>query len=180
MNYSDEVHVYVDGSCAQNRNVDSETRAGWGLCVIEGDSSSSGKGMGNLVFESNGLVVTSPTKEGYLGANVGSNNTAELSAVAHALRWVLGNAQIVSITIRSDSNYALKIASGEWKAKANLGLSTKVRSLWDEVSELIALKGEHVPAHSGHRWNERADHLAFRAMQGERALPLQFWKPGQR
>ena len=91
MNYSDKVHVYVDGSCAENRNVDSETRAGWGLCVIEGDSSS-GKGKGNLVFESNGLVVTSPTKEGYLGANVGSNNTAELSAVAHALRWVLGNA----------------------------------------------------------------------------------------
>ena len=110
MNYSDKVHVYVDGSCAENRNVDSETRAGWGLCVIEGDSSS-GKGQGNLIFESNGLVVTSPTKEGYIGAHVGSNNTAELSAVAHALRWVLGNAQIVSVKIRSDSNYALKIAS---------------------------------------------------------------------
>ena len=179
MNYPDKVHVYVDGSCAENRNVDSETRAGWGLCVIEGDDYSN-KGKGNLVFESNGLVVTCPTEKGYLGAKIGSNNTAELSAVAHALRWVLRNAQIVSVTIRSDSNYALKIASGEWKAKANLDLSTRVRSLWDEVRELIALKGEHVHAHNGHRWNERADHLAFRAMQGEKALPLQFWKPGQR
>ena len=31
------VHIYVDGSCSENRNVSSETRAGWGLCVIVND-----------------------------------------------------------------------------------------------------------------------------------------------
>ena len=82
--------------------------------------------------------------------------------------------------IRGDSNYALNIASGSWKAKANLELARKVGLLWDEVASIIDLAGEHVPAHRGHRWNERADHLAFRAMQGESPLPLQFWKPGRR
>jgi ribonuclease HI len=115
-----------------------------------------------------------------LGAEVGSNNTAELSAIAHALRWLLGESKIETAVIRGDSNYALNIASGLWRAKANQDLARRVRDLWDEVSGIISLNGEHVPAHRGHRWNERADHLAFRAMQGEVPLPLQFWKPGKR
>jgi ribonuclease HI len=139
-----------------------------------------GKGKGHLHTEMNGEVVTNQRDEGYLGAEVGSNNTAELSAIAHALRWILSESEIESATIRGDSRYALNIASGLWTAKANQALARRVRDLWHEVSGIIALVGEHVPAHRGHRWNERADHLAFRAMQGEGALPLQFWKPGKR
>ena len=173
------VHIYVDGSCSDNRNVTSETRAGWGLCVIVNDGDS-GNGKGHLLTELNGEVITKQGEKGYLGAEVGSNNTAELSAIAHALRWILSESEIESVTIRGDSNYALNIASGMWTAKANQTLARRVRDLWDEVSGIITLVGEHVPAHRGHRWNERADHLAFRAMQGEAPLPLQFWKPGKR
>jgi len=173
------VHIYVDGSCSENRNVTSETRAGWGLCVIVNDSGS-GNGKGHLLTELNGEVITNANESGYLGAEVGSNNTAELSAIAHALRWILRESGMESVTIRGDSNYALNIASGLWKAKANQALAGRVKDLWNEVSGLVSLVGEHVSAHRGHRWNERADHLAFRAMQGERPLPLQFWKPGQR
>ncbi len=179
MSESRGVHIYVDGSCRENRNVTSETRAGWGLCVIV-DDSGSGNGKGHLLTELNGEVVTSADQSCYLGAEVGSNNTAELSAIAHALRWILSESEVESATIRGDSNYALNIASGLWKAKANLALAGRVRDLWSEVSGIVDLVGEHVPAHRGHRWNERADHLAFRAMQGEAPLPLQFWKPGQR
>ena len=173
------VHIYVDGSCSENRNVTSDTRAGWGLCVIVNDGGS-GNGKGHLFTELNGEVITNPDERGYLGAEVGSNNTAELSAIAHALRWLLGGSGIEVATIRGDSNYALNIASGLWKAKANKELARKTGDLWNEASAIIGLVGEHVPAHRGHRWNERADHLAFRAMQGEAPLPLQFWKPGQR
>ena len=173
------VHIYVDGSCSENRNVTSETRAGWGLCVIV-DDSGSGNGRGHLLTELNGSVVTNTEEKGYLGAEVGSNNTAELSAIAHALRWLLGESKIETAVIRGDSNYALNIASGLWRAKANRDLARRIRDLWDEASGIISLNGEHVPAHRGHRWNERADHLAFRAMQGEVPLPLQFWKPGKR
>ena len=78
------VHIYVDGSCGENRNVTSDTKAGWGFCVIS-DDTGSGNGKGNLLTESFGHVVTNPDEEGFLGAEVGSNNTAELSAIAHAL-----------------------------------------------------------------------------------------------
>ena len=173
------VHIYVDGSCSENRNVSSETRAGWGLCVIVNDGGP-GNGKGHLLPELSGEVVTKEEAGGYLGAEVGSNNTAELSAIAHALRWILSESEVDSATIRGDSNYALNIASGLWKAKANQALARRVSDLWDEVSGIVTLVGEHVPAHRGHRWNERAAHLAFRAMQGDSPLPLQFWKPGQR
>ena len=173
------LHIYVDGSCLENRNVTSSTRAGWGFCVIEGDSGT-GNGKGDLLDEMNGEVVTDPSSKVYLGAEVGSNNTAELSAIAHALRWLLTQDKVGEVTIRGDSEYALNISSGEWRAKANRELANTVQSLWREVSEQLDLIGEHVPAHKGHRWNERSDHLAFRAMKGEVALPLQFWKPGRR
>ena len=34
------VHIYVDGSCGENRNVTSDTKAGWGFCVISEDTGS--------------------------------------------------------------------------------------------------------------------------------------------
>ena len=173
------VHIYVDGSCRDNRNVTSDTHAGWGLCVVE-NGGRHGNGMGHVLAELSGNVVTNSEESDFLGAEVGSNNTAELSAIAHALRWLLSQSAIESAIIRSDSNYALNIASGDWRAKANKVLVHRVRDLWEEVTAILDLTGEHVPAHRGHRWNERADHLAFRAMQGDSPLPLQFWKPGRR
>ncbi len=173
------LYIYVDGSCEENRNVTSKTPAGWGFCVISGDSGI-GKGGGDVIFETSGPVVTEKSADGFLGAEVGSNNTAELSAIAHAMRWLLSEGDNRDVVLRGDSQYALNIASGEWRAKANKELAGSVQALWSEVASLHSLCAEHVRAHRGHRWNERADHLAFRAMQGEDALPLQFWKPGAR
>ncbi len=147
--------------------------------MISGDSGI-GRGGGDVILEKSGPVVTDGSADGFLGAEVGSNNTAELSAIAHAMRWLLAEGGVQGVVVRGDSQYALRIASGEWKAKANKALAESVRSLWSEVLSLRSMRAEHVRAHRGHRWNERADHLAFRAMQGEDALPLQFWKPGAR
>ena len=173
------LYIYVDGSCEENRNVTSKTPAGWGFCVISGDSGI-GRGGGDVVFERSGSVVTEESVDGFMGAEVGSNNTAELSAIGHAMRWLLAEGGSQAIMLRGDSEYALNIASGQWRAKANKGLADSVQALWSEVASHRSLTSEHVRAHRGHRWNERADHLAFRAMQGEDSLPLQFWKPGAR
>ncbi|MDP6905920.1 MAG: hypothetical protein QF440_00705 [Candidatus Thalassarchaeaceae archaeon] len=176
---SERCTLYFDGSCQDNRNVTAETPAGWGVVVVEGDTGL-GKGDGRVINELSGLVITAPTDTNWLGAEVGSNNTAELSALAHALRWLLSEGGDIPTVIRGDSQYALKISTGEWTAKANKKLAERVQSLWREVSGLRELSGEHVRAHRGHRWNERADHLAWRAGIGENPLPLQFWKPGMR
>ena len=176
---SPSTYIYFDGSCGENRNVSSETPAGWGFCVIRGDNGI-GRGHGEIVNEKSGSVVTNALEEGYIGASVGSNNTAELSAFAHSLIWILKNHDSGGIVIRGDSEYAMNIGSGKWKAKANKELARRVRSLWEEVVASFEICTEHVRAHEGHRWNERADHLAFRAMKEEMPLPLQFWKPGRR
>ena len=173
------LHIYVDGSCEENRNVTESTPAGWGFCVVDGDSGI-GRGGGDVIAERSGPVVTNPSENDYLGAEVGSNNTAELTAIGHAARWILSQPGEGVVVIRGDSQYALNIASGAWRAKANQDLAESVKALWMEVDSVRGLRGEHVRAHRGHRWNERADHLAFRAMQGESPLPLQYWKHGQR
>ena len=115
----------------------------------------------------------------FIGAEVGSNNTAELSGLFAALRWLLTEENEDPVCIRLDSQYAGNIATGAWKAKANRELAARVQSVWNEVASQRELSWNHVRAHRGHRWNERADHLAKRAMRRERPLPLTFWKPGQ-
>jgi ribonuclease HI len=171
--------IYVDGSCVGNQNVDADTPASWGMVVVVGDSGL-GKGSGELHFETAGPVVTDAASEGYIGAEVGSNNTAELSGFAAALRWLLVEGGDAPAVIRADSTYAGNLACGAWKAKANRELVAHVQSLWREVQALRPLEWSHVKAHRGHRWNERADHLASRHAVNEAPTPLSFWKPGQR
>ena len=173
------ISIYVDGSCIENRNVGPQTAAGWGFLIVKGDRGL-GKGTGDLIYEESGKVVTNQDNSEWIGAEVGSNNTAELSAMIHALKWVITECPDHPITIRADSMYALRITDGSWKAKENKILANTAQSMWKETSKLVEIELAHVRAHSGHRWNERADHLAFRGQSGEVAIPLQFWKPGQR
>ena len=172
-------HIYVDGSCIGNQNVDSDTPAGWGVVIITG-SNDLGRGNGEIMHEFSGKVVTNPDDSMFIGAEVGSNNTAELTAMAEALRWALSEGGESRIVIKTDSQYAGNQATGAWKAKANRELVAHLQSLWNEVKELRELSWEHVKAHSGHRWNERADHLAIRAANDVTPASLSFWKPGQR
>ena len=172
-------HIYVDSSCLGNQNVDEETPAGWGVVVITG-SNDLGRGNGEIFHEFNGRVITDADESKFIGAEVGSNNTAELTAFAEALRWVLSEGGDSEIVIKTDSQYAGNQATGNWKAKANRELVAHVQALWNEVSQLRDLSWDHVKAHSGHRWNERADHLAIRAANNEAPVSLSFWKPGQR
>ena len=80
--------LYVDGSCDGNQNVDASTLAGWGVVVVHGDSGL-GRGSGEILTEFSGPVATSKDDEEFIGAEVGSNNTAELSGLFAALRWLL-------------------------------------------------------------------------------------------
>lgn len=172
-------HIYVDGSCLGNQNVDQQTPAGWGLVIVEGDNGL-GKGKGEIIYEASGLVVTQDGQGDYFGAEVGSNNTAELTAFIFALRWLISQEDGRKAVIRADSQYAGNIASSAWKAKKNKKLAIYVQMLWNEVSTQRDISWNHVRAHRGHRWNERADHLASRATVGETPLSLGFWKPGMR
>ena len=43
---------------------------------------------GHIVHEDLGVVCTDPEKDEYDGAEVRSNNTAEITAMIRALRWI--------------------------------------------------------------------------------------------
>ena len=162
-----------------NQNVTDETPAGWGIVIVEGDTGL-GKGAGDILAELSGRVITDANDSDWFGAEVGSNNTAELSAFLQALRWILGNPNSEQFCIKTDSTYVGNIVVGKWKAKQNLELVHRTKALWDEVNDICQIRWEHVRAHAGYRWNERADHLAIRAASDKSPIPLSFWKPGQR
>ena len=171
--------LYVDGSCLENQNVNAETPAAWGLAIVTGDNGL-GKGSGEIIEESAGFVVCDVDSQEFIGAEVGSNNTAELTGFAMALRWLLIEGGQQDAIIYTDSQYAGNLATGEWRAKANKALVKSVQNLWLEVGKLRNIEWRHVRAHRGHRWNERADHLANRCVNNQAPIPLTFWKPGQR
>lgn len=166
--------IYVDGSAIGNINVTADTPAGWGLVVVSiGDedlhSSEPLHSKGRMVEEHYGKVVTKADHPKFIGAEVGSNNTGELSAMYWALSIIQDNNDTNDVfTIYGDSMYAGKMASREWRAKENVSLVRKVAELWDTLErEGHNFSWLHVKAHSGHKWNDRADHLASIAANGE-------------
>ena len=114
---------------------------------------------------------------------VGSNNTAELTAIGEGFRWLAERCRRIStrsialdfgcVVCRYDSDYAAKSVTGEYNGKKNVELIQRVRreyqaaltALRSMCSSLgrpgsISIRFLHVKGHSGHRWNNHADKLA--------------------
>ena len=127
------LEIYTDGSCSPNPG-----RGGWGFVAVR-DGRSIGEHFG--------------------GEPRTTNNRMEITAIIQGLLSIPPG---TSATIVSDSQLAINVISGNWRAKANRVL----------VKEAQALTGERritfrwVRGHDGDRWNERADALATRGMAG--------------
>ena len=153
------INIYTDGSAMGNNNVTKDTPAGWGIVVVEGDTGDHQSG--NVIRQSNGRVITDPKHPLYIGAEVGSNNTGELTAIYRALLWCLSN-KPNEVTIYSDSQYALNVVLGDWNASKNRKLVAQCKGLLTKVREAgTTVNSAHIKAHSGFLWNERADQLAY-------------------
>lgn len=159
-----KIGIYVDGSAPVN--VASATNpAGWGVVIVEDPKNHEG---GKILASYAGPVITDPDEASHLGAEVGSNNTAELSAIWWGLYIMraldlLGND--VEVTIYGDSEYAGKMANGSWKPKENKELVMLVRELWHmTLLKCGGLVWAHVRAHQGNYYNEMADELASRGV----------------
>ena len=150
------ISIYTDGSAIGNVNVTKDTPAGWGFVVVrDGDHDS-----GTKVTESYGRVVTDRTHPLFYGAGVGSNNTGELTAIYEALEWCLSE-KPSEVTVYSDSQYAMNVIFGSWTASKNKLLVSNCRELATRVAITTKVNYEHIKAHSGHKWNEQADGLAY-------------------
>ena len=152
------INIYVDGSCPGNQNVRVTTcKAGWGVVILDADKT----------VEMFGPVICDARERGFLGAEVGSNNTGELSAVCEALIYVRDFLMGSDVCIHHDSTYAVNVITGEMKAKKNKALVEKGASLLLEARGSCDVRFEHVKAHSGHKWNDLADSLAKRGATGD-------------
>lgn len=85
----------------------------------------------------------------------GTNQIAEVTAIYEALKQVKD--PLMPVIVYSDSMYALKTLSGEWKPKKNIPLINKAKKLLSMFANcnLVWVKG-----HNGNKFNERADYLA--------------------
>lgn len=167
--------LYTDGACKGNKDVKSKScPAGWGVVVVEdtdgnGSAGSGAHSQGRAKVELFGPVVLDANSEAFLGAEVCSNNTGELSAICEALLWLRDyEASPRPAVIYYDSTYAANITTGAYRAQKNQRLAKTAQSLFREVqsSRNGNVKLVHVKGHSGAKWNEFADALANRGATG--------------
>lgn len=104
------------------------------------------------------LVYGEHTKEISEHIGHGTNNVAELTAIKIGLQNITN--RTFPITVFSDSMYAVKILTGEWKPKENIDLVNDIKRL---ISYFDDVKIKWVRGHAGNKYNERADCLADNA-----------------
>lgn len=82
-----------------------------------------------------------------------TNNEMEMLAIISAVKWIPDGE---SIMVYSDSQYAINVFSGKWKAKKNLELVDLYRRL--SAGKTVAF--EWVKGHNGNYYNEIVDQMA--------------------
>ena len=150
--------AYTDGSGPETRTDDT---AGWGISIVTGGDGGDDE-HATEVYSACGKVITDQQQPNYRGATRGTNNTAELCAIAQALEYLIAGKAEAPAVIRYDSIYAGNMAAGKWRARKNKALVAHVRELWNRAHVHLGgdLWASHVRGHSGHKWNTRADELA--------------------
>ena len=96
----------------------------------------------------------------FLGACRHSNNTAEISAIGHALVLARTRYQRRPVTICYDSEYAASVARGEWMAHTDENMAQRIQKLVAHIVKEQDIEWKWVKRHDNIVGNERADGLA--------------------
>jgi ribonuclease HI len=166
--------LYTDGGCTGNTAVASRVQpSGWGVVVLEKVADRSDGELRQLA-QLHGPVELNRSSPWFLGAEVASNNTGELSGIAHALIWLRDEGGQAPAAIVYDSDYAAKITQGIYKAHKNRPLATSCRRLCaaERQRRSGGVTFVHVKGHSNDRWNDKADALVQLGKLGQRASGL--------
>lgn len=95
----------------------------------------------------------------------GTNQKAELLAVKNALLKVPENhRQVATVTIITDSKYAIGCLSQGWNVKANATITNEVKEVMAQFKDL---KFQWVKGHEKNENNNRADVLGVAASQNQ-------------
>ena len=130
----EEIRLYTDGSCPENSKVNTQNSpAGWGIAIYKTEEDNTHRKLTTGLF---GPVETKHRAPHFLGAELGSNNTGELSAICEGLKWLLeqeGSQKPAAFYY--DSKYAAKITTGEYNAETNKYLAAKARALFQQAKQ---------------------------------------------
>jgi ribonuclease HI len=109
-----------------------------------------------------GVVIVDAGKQTEISQFLGegTNQTAELSAILIGLSKLAMRDR--PVVVYSDSAYSIGLLTQSWKAKANVELVEKLRSVCREFKDLRFVK---VAGHSGVPLNERTDQLVGEAIR---------------
>jgi ribonuclease HI len=149
-----ELALFTDGACKGNANVQQHAcPAGWGVAVVADVPPGATVG-GQVQCELYGPVELRADSPYFLGAEVGSNNTGELSGVCEALCFLIGQpaedpSHAAPAVICYDSEYAAMQAQGKWKANKNKALVARTQELLRQARARRDVRFLHVKGHSG-------------------------------
>ena len=111
----------------------------------------------------------------FLGAQVGSNNTGELTALIEAMLYLLHDTVKAScITIYYDSKWAAQMVRGQARPKRHATMVHHARKIYSQLQEKSDVRWEWVKGHSGVAGNARADALAEQGKSSTRSEGLRY------
>ena len=141
-----EYDVYTDGSGSRGRAT-TNTPAGWGVYILQGHS----------VIEGCGRVNTDYFSPYFLGASVGSNNTAELSALMEASLYLLHHSsRTARVTFYYDSKWAASMMRGHSRPKRHREMVTHARRIYHKLQTQADVKWVWIKGHTGNLGNEKS------------------------
>ena len=159
--------IFTDGSFSSDPD-----RAGWAFVAVARAEEHQPYQSRQRQHHHCESVRLNPSDSEYLGADHLSNNTAELSAIGQALRWIQSPQAPVSsdgttyVCLHSDSQYALNMTKGLSRPTVNKKLVKIVRQLYSSLPTTIHLTLNWTKAHESNElsaeafWNNEADKLA--------------------
>ena len=135
------------------------------IAFVDGSYSSDEDEKGKYSFGV--LLITNESEDSLYKAFVDKNNmksrniAGEIEGVKQAILWAIdSNKQRIKIFY--DYEGIEKWTTKEWESRVKV--SQEYSKFFDEKSKLINIEFEHVKAHSGIVYNEKADELAKRAL----------------
>ena len=164
--------VFTDGSGPQPGVT---THAGWGVAVWVNDIRSSKRSL-----ELFGPVCIDKGDPRWVGAELHTNNVAELTAMMEALLWLNSEAPGQAFTpaiIYYDSTYVVNAITGEGAPESNvtLKLVLQARTMLHKVREKRSVDFSYVKGHSGNTGNDHADKLAGMGSRGDQTTQSFRW-----
>ena len=111
-----------------------------------------------LWVEASGPVITDHNAPDYMGAEVGSNNTGELTAIAEAL--LHAKEHQYTPHIHTDSLWSINVLTGRWRPQCHKQLVGYIKSIISTFAYKVRF--QWVKGLAGHEGNEKADTLAER------------------